>query len=321
MNSAPFRYAAIDIGSNTFHLLIAELTRDKGLKIIRDIQRPTRLSASLQQKGGLESEAINRSLKTLEEFCDICRRLEAKEVRAVGTSALRRAANASQFLQQAKQKCQLEVEVISGFQEAELVLKAVFYNYSLREGRSLIADIGGGSTEFIFIKEGKVEEVKSLSLGSVDLTEQFFPGDKATKAQCSALGKVVKQKLKLLPAMDVSPKMISLGGTATCLGSLALGLRQYSAEKVDGITLDIEKIADIIEILQGLSVTERIHRLGLQPLRADIILAGAIIQQKIMEKYGIKSCQISAKGVRYGLLLKMLEENGITITKHHFSII
>lgn len=320
MSTIPLRYATIDIGSNTLHLLIAELTEKKELKIIRDIQQPTRLSINLQHKGELEPQAIERSLKILEEFCQISRQLKVKEIRAVGTSALRRAQNTDQFLRQLQEKCQLRAQVISGFQEAELVLKAVYYDYNLKEGRSLIVDIGGGSTEFIFVKEGEVEELKSVALGSVDFTEQFLPEEKATEAQCNALREEVDERLKQLPALNIIPKMISLGGTATCLGSLALGLKRFSAEKVEGMRLDLKKVAVIIDRLQQLSVAERISQLGLQPFRADIILAGALIQQQIMKKYDVKTSIISTKGVRYGLLIKMLEEVGISIDKDEIQL-
>ena len=120
--------------------------------------------------------------------------------------------------------------------------------------------------------------------------------------------------------IEISPKMVSLGGTATCLGSLAQGLKRFSPEKVNGMILPIEKIAELIDVLQKLRIAERIEQLGLQPLRADIILAGALIQQQIMLKYNIKESIISTLGVRYGLLLQMLEEKGIDINKRKLII-
>jgi exopolyphosphatase/guanosine-5'-triphosphate,3'-diphosphate pyrophosphatase len=313
MKSGPLRYAAIDIGSNTLHLLITELTKAHKLNIIRDIQKPTRLSSGLEKRGELELTAMQRSLETLEEFRQICDRLKVKVVQAVGTSALRRSKNSNYFIEQAKEKCQLEIEIISGFREAELILKAVSKAYNLSEGFSLIVDIGGGSTEFIFVKDNIVEELKSVILGCVDLTEQFFPQQKATDAQRIALQDEVIKRLEQVSALALSPKMVSLGGTATCLGSLARGLKRFSPEKVEGMDLDIKKIDDIIGRLQQLSVAERIRELGLEPLRADIILAGALIQREIMNKYRITSCTISTLGVRYGLILKMMEEDGIFI--------
>ncbi len=315
MKSGHLRYAAIDIGSNTLHLLITELTKDKKLRVIRDIQKPTRLSSGLKNKGELEFAAMQRSLETLEEFRQICDRLKVKAVKAVGTSALRRSKNSHYFIEQAKEKCQLEIEIISGLQEAELILKAVSNAYDLSEGFSLIVDIGGGSTEFIFVKDNIVEEVKSVILGCVDFTEQFFPQQKATDAQRIALQDEVIKRLEQVPALTLCPKMVSLGGTATCLGSLALGLKRFSPEKVEGMDLDIKKIDDIIARLQQLSVAGRIRELGLEPLRADIIFAGALIQREIMNKYRITSCTISTLGVRYGLILKIMEEDGIFI-KH-----
>jgi exopolyphosphatase/guanosine-5'-triphosphate,3'-diphosphate pyrophosphatase len=313
MKRKSMRYAAIDIGSNTFHLLIIELSTAKKLKVIRDIQKPTRLSRGLEKRGEFELAAMQRSIETLKEFCQICNRLKVKTIRAVGTSALRRSKNSHHFLQQTQEKCQLEIKVISGFQEAELIAKAVSYFYDLSQGTTLIVDIGGGSTEFIFVKDGAVKEAKSIILGCVDLSEHFFPQEKATDAQRLALQEEVAKRLEQIPESILQPKMVSLGGTATCLGSLALGLKRFSPEKVEGMVLHIKKIDAIIGRLQELSVAKRIRELGLEPLRADIILAGSLIQRQIMKKYGITSCTISTLGVRYGLIVKMIEEDGICI--------
>jgi exopolyphosphatase/guanosine-5'-triphosphate,3'-diphosphate pyrophosphatase len=309
--------AGIDIGTNSLRLLIAETSCDSFHEIHSD-RRITRLGQNLDHSGCLAEEARTRTLEVLCDFSRIIRQHGAQFVSAIGTSALRNASNSLQFIEEAKQKTELDIRVITGVEEARLTLLGVAYSLKGIGGKSgnplassLVADIGGGSTEIIISRLGEDPVIASLPLGAVYLTERFITSDPPSRTDVALLRSAVRKELDdRCPAMQPVPSSIFVGtaGTITTLAAIDQGLVVYDPRKVNRFVLTREVIDDIVEKLSQLTLSERRAIRGLEPGREDIILAGAVVAQEILVRFGYTSLLVSDWGLREGILLDLFEQ-------------
>jgi exopolyphosphatase/guanosine-5'-triphosphate,3'-diphosphate pyrophosphatase len=309
--------AGIDIGTNSLRLLIAETCRGSFHEIHSD-RRITRLGQNLDHSGSLAEEARTRTLEVLCDFSRIIRQHGAQFISAIGTSALRNASNSRQFLREAKQKTDLDIRVITGEEEARLTLLGVAYSLKGMRGKSsnplaasLVVDIGGGSTEIIISSPGKDPVIASLPLGAVYLTERFITSDPPSRTDVVLLQSAVRKELDdRFPAMQPVPCSIFVGtaGTITTLAAIVQGLAVYDPRKINRFVLKREVIDDIVEKLSRLTLGERRALRGLEPGREDIILAGAVVAQEIMVRFGYASVLVSDWGLREGILLDLFEQ-------------
>jgi len=292
--------AAIDIGTNTTLLLVATVDGN-GVRVLDEQAEITRLGRGIGTGGELQAENIERTLDALRRFADIARRHGARIV-AVGTEGLRRAANANRFIEPAEQILGTSVSVIPGDREAELVFTATTRSFpDEARGAMTVIDIGGGSTEFILANAGTVGFRRSLPLGSVRLHEQFLHDDPPTAAQCAALETHVAKTLVDIPFAP-GATLIGTAGTVTTLSAMALSLATYDPAVVHGHRLSVTALDDQILRLQRATLHDRKNMVGLDPKRADVVLAGGLLLRSIARAARVEAITVSDRGVRWGLL-------------------
>jgi exopolyphosphatase/guanosine-5'-triphosphate,3'-diphosphate pyrophosphatase len=304
------RYATIDIGTNSVKMLVAEPDGRGGSRVLADRTDIVRLGDELSSTGRIGDAAMERNLNLLDRYLAEARELGVERLAAVGTMCLRTAENAAVFIERAHTECGLEVEVISGEEEANLSFLAVQRGLGSLPGRLLVLDIGGGSTEFICGSEGGIDRRLSLELGAIRLTEGFLVSDPVTHHEVEA---VLAQISSVLDAGLCGPDgpsssgrsvdtLVGVGGTPTNLSAIKHGLSRYDPEVVRGSRLTRQEVVDMVELFRSRTVAERREIVGLEPKRADVILAGAAIVLAVMRRFECERITVSDQGVRHGLM-------------------
>jgi len=310
--------AGIDIGTNTLRLLIAETDHDAFREIYSD-RKVVRLGQGLDHTATLAPDAIMRCLQALRDFSENIRRHHAMHVAVVGTSALRNAANARACIDQVKRETGLDLVVVSGEEEARLTLLGVMQSLKGRGvdrqlDAALIIDIGGGSTEIIITRPARRPTVASLPLGAVYFTERFLHSDPPSKLELAGLRTAIRTILTA-PGTELRPEpsgvAVGTAGTVTTLAAIYQKLDRYDPARINGTILSRAFIDDIVATLGRLTLEERKTIRGLERGREDIILAGAVITQEIMEHFGYRSILVSDGGLREGIVLDLFNQLGI----------
>jgi len=302
------KIAAIDIGTNSVLLTIAEKSDDQ-IQIIYEAANITRIGEGIRKTAIFKKEAMDRTILVLKEYKKRCEEHNVDKVYTVGTAGIRCAKNADEFVSMARKECNLDIDVISGEKEAELVFKAAEKDF----GKDIIViDIGGGSTELIY-KEETGLRLQSIDMGSVYLTEESVTSDPINDEDFDRLISGIILSLSSSGSILSSPgltggshtkrQLIATAGTATTLAAIKLGLKEYNHSEVHGSRLSINDIEGIINDLRSKTIEERKKIPGLEPKRADVILAGALILREAMNKFGFQEVVISDRGVRWGLIL------------------
>jgi exopolyphosphatase/guanosine-5'-triphosphate,3'-diphosphate pyrophosphatase len=302
------KVASIDIGTNTILLLIAKLD-DGTLKPLLEKETIVRLGEGLQKYGVLSKEAMERGSQTLAKYLEQCQAMEIQKIFAVGTSALREAKNSKDFLKMIEERLDLSIEIISGEEEAYLSFLAVAKDLKEMEESILVVDVGGGSTEFILGKGGRITQSVSLPLGSVRFTEQFLLSDPVQEKEWKKMEKEIRKLLMDIPRPQGPLSMVAVGGTATTLASVEQGLEEFIPERIHHFVLKREVLGNQLSLYRSKTMDERKRIHGLPPPRADVILAGGAILYMAMDELDCSSVLISCHGVRYGLLYKRLGLN------------
>jgi exopolyphosphatase/guanosine-5'-triphosphate,3'-diphosphate pyrophosphatase len=305
------RFASIDIGTNTILLLIAELHYNR-LKPVFEKETIVRLGEGLQKNGMISPEAMDRGLKTLKRYVQQCKKMNVKNIFAVGTSVLREAKNSKVFLKVVREKLNLSIQIISGRKEAYLSFISVSKEIKEFKNPIMVIDVGGGSTEFIIGKNHQLIKWVSLPIGSVRLTECFIQSDPVKIEECQKMERKIKSSLKKVPKKPHPSLIFAVGGTATTLASVGLGLKKFNPKKIHHFPLTKDIIRSQLEIYKSLTIKERKKIPGLPPSRADVILAGGTILYLAMEELKCQSVIVSCHGVRYGVLYEKLK-NKLTI--------
>ncbi|MBI3557034.1 MAG: Ppx/GppA family phosphatase [Deltaproteobacteria bacterium] len=306
--------AAIDIGTNTMLLLIAEVSPSKNDQsnrqlgqVFEDHIRFVRLGQGVHQNRAFAPEAMERSIKCFREFKVLCDKHHVTAIHACATSASRDSANSKDFYDRVRNGTGISVNIIDGATEARLS----FIGGLLKQQdpkRTAIMDIGGGSTEFVVLRdEGKAVHGQSLDMGCVRATEMFLKGDPYTMASLEQMERNLKLEWnKLEPALQCElreKEWTGIAGTPTTLAGISQGMSEFNAEKLDGYRMDRCMVGDLYEAL----ATEPQSKRVLNPLmgtgRADIIVAGAAILFTAMEFFDKPDIVVSSRGLRHGVLL------------------
>lgn len=285
------RCAVIDIGTNTVKLLVADVF-DRQVVPVVGKDRTTRLGEGVDDRKRLLPAAMARTVRAIQDFLGEARGLGATDCVAVATSAARDAANRDEFLGQVRQVCGLEVELISGEREAELIFRGVSSDPEWSGARILVVDVGGGSAEFIQGKDGKMEIFRSLPLGALRLTEKFGEGRFAEL--CEYLEGTLRDALAGYHASGC--RMIATGGTMVTLARVECGT-------VDHATISRKKVEALVRKLEAMPLAERKKVPGLPPERADIIVAGGAVLLTAMEVLKASELTVSVRNLRYGALV------------------
>jgi exopolyphosphatase / guanosine-5'-triphosphate,3'-diphosphate pyrophosphatase len=296
------RVAAIDCGTNTILLLIADVTAE-GVVGVEDHAEIVRLGEGLDASGQLKPEAMRRALDALDRYVARISALECSHVLAVGTEAIRRAVNGSVFVNEATARLGTvggRFQVIDGEREARLSWRAVQASFPALTGPRTVVDIGGGSTELI-VGERDVEAVVSIPIGSVRLTERIVRSDPPTAEEQAALVATIDAALDGAP---VKPRgtVVGIAGTVTTLAAMAQRMTVYDGDQVHGSTLDLDGLRATVHSLAQMPVADRRRTPGLEPKRADVIYAGAVILERVVSRAGAGGLLVSDRGIRWGLV-------------------
>ena len=307
--------ATIDVGTNTTLLLVARADASGAVTVLDERAEITRLGRGLDDAGhgvaGLRAESIARTLDVLRGYAELARGRGARVI-AVGTEALRRAPNGADFLRPAAEILGVPVEVIDGAREAALTFRATAASFpdEARAGALVVVDLGGGSTEIIVSDRGAVKWSTSLPIGSVRLTEKHVRQDPPSAAERDAIAREVDAALAPVPwPAAATTTLVGVAGTVTSLAAMALGLATYDPTQVHGYRLGRGALGHERERLGTKTQAERERIVGLDPRRADVILAGAIILERIMIAAGVTAVRVSDRGIRWGLLYEQLDRD------------
>ncbi len=309
------RYASIDIGTNTLRLLIAELDGES-LRPVFYKRKITRLGGGYDEDAGISMEAAARTFSALEEFRRHIDEAGATTVLAFATSVVRRAVNREWFREEVRKRTGIEVTVIHGNEEARLALLGVLSVIDDRQGKKLVIDVGGGSTEFVATVGPEMSGGWSMEMGVVHLTEKYLLGDPPSPVELKSMEDEIKGVLDSLLArmrgagvdpLDFSGKrgasFVGTAGTITTLAALDQDLAVYDRAKINNYTLSREKIEKMYRRLCSMTLTERQTVLSLEKGREDLIVPGSAITLIAMDVFGYTEAKVSDAGLLEGIIL------------------
>ena len=295
--------ASIDLGTNTCLMLIAEVESGYVKKVLGDYARVVRLGEGVDKIGYLQPDAVERTLSCLGEYKGTISvaGISPKDVICVATSQARDAENGREFFARVEAELGFGFRVISGKDEARLSFIGSLLP-DMEVSNHAVVDIGGGSTEFVTVKDGR-----SVDLGSVRFTERYLKSDPVTDEEFNICLNEVDGKLEELvdwrSAVPSNMQMLAVAGTATTLASWHLRLREFDAAEAEKVQLTNANLFQMVKDLKRMTVKERRDQTGIDPKRADVLLAGAMIMWRTMEKLKFQTCNISSRGLRYGVLM------------------
>ena len=296
------RYAVIDVGTNSVKFHIGERDADVGWRTVVDRARTTRLGDGLRETGRLNPAPMERTVEAIAEMVEEARRIRVAGLAVVGTAGLRIAPNSAEFLETVRARCGIVLEVVSGEEEARVAYLAAVAGIGQVPGSRVVFDTGGGSSQFTFGHGDRVDERFSVDVGAVRYTERFGLGDAVSTDELAAALRALDDDLGRLDGRPAPEALVGMGGAVTNLAAVAHHLSEYDAAVVQGTVLDRSEIDRQVELYRTLGVDERRHVVGLQPQRADIILAGACIVRTVLDKLGQDSLTVSDRGLRHGVL-------------------
>src|SRR5947199_2737684 len=308
---SPARIAAIDVGSNTVRLLVADVAGPGAWQIVDEDQTITRLGEGLARSGALGEAPMARTLAVVKTYVERARDRGAGDVRIVATSAVRESSNGRSFAEAVGRAAGQAVDVVSGEDEARLTVRGVRHGLGPLPGPVLTFDIGGGSTEYVLSEDDAIRSMVSLRLGAIPLAERFpFPRVADPKAYRELLEEVRRRLAGELPEAIRAARIAHLVGTAgtvTALAALDLGLVRYDPDRVQGYVLGRPAVERLLARLCALTLEERAVLPCLEPGRADLIIPGTAIVMATFELIGIHELRVSEHGLREGVLVNAIE--------------
>jgi exopolyphosphatase / guanosine-5'-triphosphate,3'-diphosphate pyrophosphatase len=303
------RLAAIDLGTNSFHLVIADTKPDGSFTVVESEKEMVRLGESGNDMKLLSPEAVDRGINALRRFRAIIASRNAATVKAVATSALREAENRDQFIRRARAEAGIEVEIISGFEEGRLIYLGALQAIAAFNRRAFVLDIGGGSAEYLVGLKGDVKYVNSLKLGAIRLTRKFKLSEKPTTKQVIDCRKFIAGELAI-PSRSIRQIgydcAIGSSGTIQAIASMISADRNGGiapTERLNNFSFDYHEVQSIVgKLLSSSGVEQRKRIPGLDDKRADIILGGALVLQESMRLLDISKMTVSSFALREGVI-------------------
>ena len=303
------RLAAIDVGTNSIRLVVAEALREGNYRILTEEKDTARLGKDLATTGRLNPVAVERSLEALRRMKQIAAGYQVRELRVIGTCALREAADGTDFCRRANQEVGLEIDVIGAEHEAHLAFSSVARAFNLDGKNVAVADIGGGSTEIILASGRVIEDVYTTPLGAVRMTDMYVNGQDTGDIQelLDGIDRELRRQVKRLVFWP--HLLIGSGGTFTTLAEMIMAAKGQTGLPLRGYEVTHAEVGHLLDKLRKLPPKARRNLPGLSPDRADIILAGVAIVDSLMRRFKVNRLQIHDRGVRDGLLLSMLDQS------------
>jgi exopolyphosphatase/guanosine-5'-triphosphate,3'-diphosphate pyrophosphatase len=306
--------ASLDLGTNTFRLLIADVISRNRLSPLFTKRAITRLGEGFAQQGLIQPPAINRSMEVLEDFAKIIDHYQVEKVCAVATSVIREADNGEAFTHQIYERTGIEVRTLSGFEEAQLTLKGVLSAVEPRTTNALVFDIGGGSTEFILTEATRPLKTESIALGVVFLAETLLTSDLPTTQELSLLSTTIRKHLSLIdwpdtlrtsvPSENLPPfSLIGTAGTVTTLAAIDQKMEIYDPRTINNYHLSRDTLLNIYHRLTTVTAAQRTAVPGLEKGREVVIIPGTAIVLEIMNLFRCTHLIVSDAGLLEGILL------------------
>ena len=300
------RVAVIDMGSNSFRLVVFQYEPGSWWSLADEIREATRVSAGMGDEGILKPEPMDRALHTAAVFSSFLRASGVKRVHAIATSAIRDAANRDELLGAIRERTELEVRVISGAEEAWYGYLAIANSLTLSDGFGI--DVGGGSVQLMRIEDRRLAEAESVRLGAVRVSEAFLPGEEASPKQLKALRKHVARTVGEFEWWTGGDRLrlAGLGGTIRNLATAAQKRLELPDVDVQGFVLTREALDELIELLASKPAAKRGSVRGIKPDRGDVILGGAIVLAAAMDHGGFDALEVTEAGLREGVFFESL---------------
>lgn len=299
--------AVVDVGSNSVRLLVARELSAEAFEVIDEERFDARLGEG-QASGDLTAEGIERGLRALRIMSEVARSFSPSTITVVGTEALRRAPNAGEFIERAREETGLTVRVLSGPEEAFAGYLGVINSTGLRDGYLL--DIGGGSLELMRVEERRLAEVQSAPLGAIYSTERYLRGDPPASKEIRALRKAVRKEISVSQPASV---LYGTGGAVRNLARILRMRQRYPLRRLHGLVLGRREVRRLAAQLAGASLEERRKMPGLSANRADILHAAAIVVDEAMELTGATTLTVAGQGLREGVLWQELRGEGAVL--------
>ncbi|RZJ77090.1 MAG: exopolyphosphatase [Flavobacterium sp.] len=295
------RIAAIDLGTNTFHLIIAEQNGGE-LQIVYKTNQPVKLGEDITKDNRIIASAFDRGITCLKEFKNTMLLHDVTVLKATATSAVRSATNGQDFVSAVKEATDIDITIIDGDEEAELIYEGVKLSGAIT-GKSLIMDIGGGSTEFILCDEESLIWKKSYNIGAARLMQKFFKSDPISQAEIENILAHIVEELKALKVITAEYKPRTLIGSAGAFETFA-GMLNPSLDIATTSTADIP-VKDYLALANKLiSAThaERVNMEGLIPLRVDMIVMASLLTSYVLAEFGLEEIKLSTYDLKMGVL-------------------
>jgi exopolyphosphatase/guanosine-5'-triphosphate,3'-diphosphate pyrophosphatase len=298
------RFAVIDVGTNSVKFHVGEREADGAWRTVADRAEVTRLGEGLDETGELGAEPIARTDDAIAGMVDEARQDGAEEIAAVGTAGMRIASNSGELIDKVRQRTGVEIEVIPGEEEARLAYVAATSGLGITDGKLVVFDTGGGSSQFTFGAPGRIEEQFSVNVGAARFTEAFRLDGPVPAETVSAARAAIGADLSRLDGRGRPDLLVGMGGGITNMAAVKHGLERYDPEVIQGTELDAAEIDRQIELYRTRSADERREIAGLQPKRAEVMLAGACIVRTVLEKLDRDSLVVSDRGLRHCLIVE-----------------
>jgi len=307
IDDEPARYAVIDVGTNSVKLLIGQRDLAGRWRTVVDRAELTRLGEGLEQHRVIVDAALERTAAAIAGMADEAKRRSVLAIVAVGTAGLRIASNRNEVVAAIEARTGLQIEVISSEEERRLAYVAARSGLGLITGSLVVFDTGGGSTQFTFGHDSSVDERFSVDVGAVRYTERYKLDGAVSPDVLHEVMAAISADLSRIEEREVPAALVGMGGAVTNITAVKHELAHYDPTVVQGTVLDRAEVERQIELYRSRDADARRTIIGLQPKRAEVILAGACIVRTIMEKLGKETLTVSDRGLRHGVLAERFD--------------
>jgi exopolyphosphatase/guanosine-5'-triphosphate,3'-diphosphate pyrophosphatase len=302
------RLAAIDIGSNSIHMVIADVTADGGIIVVERAKEMVRLARGVFTDGRISHESMDLGIRALRTFARLARARRAQRLRAVATSAVREARNGADFIRRAREETGIRAKIISGREEARLIYRAASHSLELHGSPYLLIDIGGGSVELVFVREGRPVWLESLPLGVARLTEQFLGTDPPTPKQRRRLKSRVAEELghRLADVREAGTTLaVGTSGTIQTVLAMVRAARGDEVGRLHGAVASTKEISALRREVLAHNAAARLDLPGMDAKRVDLMPAAVLLVDSILRRAGVTELLGCTWALREGILLDL----------------
>lgn len=300
------RAGVIDVGTNSVLLLAAEVSETGKMSVIIDEARVSRLGEGLNGRNVINNQAVERTINVLNSYMNKCADNRVEDIHIIGTEVFRRASNTAEVQEKIRGACGIPVDVLPFEKEAKLSYLSALPETIQPGKKYLVIDIGGGSTEIAVGTGTKPEYVKSLPIGGVTLTGLYLDNDPPYLDELTAMNSEIARQFKQLATPEQAADVFGIGGTVTTIAAVHKKLRPFDPVRIEGMPLTRREIDGYYRNFCNMRLAERESLKGMEPGRADIIIAGTAILLGSFDYSGAQSITVSARGVRYGYMMEIL---------------